>query len=59
MKVRVCYDNGHDYGEFEYFSKYNRINAKGIKEEVKSAMRQRYGKRAYNYIVTDFYRVED
>ena len=59
MKVRVFYDNGHDYGEFEYFSKYNRINAKGIKDEMKSEMRQRYGKSAYNYNITDFYRVED
>ena len=59
MRVRVVDDNGCDYGEFEYFSKYDRINAKGIKEEVKSVMRQRYGKRAYHYIVTDFYRVED
>lgn len=59
MRVRVIYDNGCDYGEFEYFSKYDRINAKGIKEEVKSAMRKRYGKQAYHYIITDFYRVED
>lgn len=41
MLVRVFYDDGHDYGEFEYFSKYNRINAKGIKDEIKSKMYQK------------------
>lgn len=59
MRVRVIYDNGCDYGEFEYFSKYDRINAKGIKDEIKSVMRREYGKQAYHYIITDFYRVED
>lgn len=59
MRVRVIYDDGCDYGEFEYFSKYDRINAKGIKDEIKSVMRRKYGKQAYHYIITDFYRVED
>lgn len=57
MLVRVFYDDGHDYGEFEYFSKYNRINAKGIKDEIKSKMYQKYGKRARYLEITDFYRV--
>lgn len=56
MKVRVCYDNGHDYGEFEYFSKYDRINAKGIKDEIISEMYSKYRRK---YKIVDFYRVED
>lgn len=59
MRVRVIYDDGHDYGEFEYFSKYDRINAKGIKDEIKNTMRKKYGKSAYNYKIEQFYRVED
>lgn len=58
MRVRVIYDTGHDYGEFEYFSKYNRINAKGIKEEIKSQMIRKYGRNAYNYDISQFYRVD-
>lgn len=43
MKVCVVWDNGHDFGEFEYFSNYSRINAKGIKEEAYDEMSKRYG----------------
>lgn len=58
MKVRVFYDNGHDNGEFEYFSKFNRINARGIKEEIHHEMLQRYGISRAKYMkVTNFYRV--
>lgn len=57
MQVRVFYDNGHDYGEFEYFSKYDRINAKGIKEEIESVMIRKFGKIAYYYNIIQFYRV--
>lgn len=56
MKVRVCYDDGRDYGDFEYFSKYNRINAKGIKEEIKREMLKRYKK---IYKIECFYRIEE
>lgn len=58
MRVRVIYDTGHDYGEFEYFSKYNRINAKGIKEEIKSQMIRKYGRSGSYYTISQFYRVD-
>ena len=58
MLVRVCYDNGHDGGDFEYFSKYNRINARGIKDEMSIEMCKRYGASAKYYEVTCFYRVD-
>lgn len=56
MRVRVCYDNGNDYCDFEYFSNYNRINAKGIKEEIKKEMLKRYKK---IYKIDCFYRIEN
>ncbi len=59
MRVRVFYDSGHDFGQFEYFSKYNRINAKGIKSEIKSEMRKKYGKSSYHYKIVQFHRVGD
>jgi len=58
MEVRVYYDNGCDYCEFEYFSKYNRINAKGIKEEIKKELYQRYGSSARYYEIIDFIRID-
>lgn len=57
MKVRVIYDTGCGYGKFEYYSKYNRINAKGIKDEIKYVMGQKYGMRAYHYTISQFYRI--
>lgn len=59
MKVRVFYDDGHDEGEFEYFSEYIRINAKGIKDEIKIEMYKRFGSSAKYKKITGFYRVED
>lgn len=58
MKVRVFYDDGHDNGEFEYFSRFNRINARGIKEEIHNEMLKRYGISRVKYMkVINFYRV--
>lgn len=57
MKVLVVWDNGHDTGEFEYFSNYSRINAKGIKEEAKLQMIQRYGYNTRNREIKNIYRV--
>ena len=60
MKVLVIYDDGHDYGEFEYFSQFNRINAKGIKDEIRDQIAQRYGYSRSRYIeVNDWYRIDD
>ena len=58
MKVRVFYDDGHDNGEFEYFSRFNRINSRGIKEEIHNEMLKRYGISRVKYMkVINFYRV--
>lgn len=57
MKVLVVWDDGHDFGEFEYFSNYSRINAKGIKEEAKLQMIQRYGYNTRNREIKNIYRV--
>lgn len=57
MKIRIYYDTKHDFGELEYFSKYNRINAKGIKEEAKNELIKHYGKSATNYEVKDLTRI--
>lgn len=58
MKVRIYYDNGIDYGELEYFSRYNRINAKGIKGEAKQELVNRLGYQvASNYKIIDLTRI--
>lgn len=44
MAIRVFYDNGNDVCEFEYFSKFDRVNAKGIKDEIINTMYKKYGK---------------
>lgn len=58
MEVRVYYNNGCDCCEFEYFSKYNRINARGIKEEIEKQLYQRYGSSARYYEIIDFIRID-
>lgn len=58
MQIRVILDNGHDYSEFEYYSDFNRINAKGIKDEIRKKIREKFGKSALRYTITDFYRID-
>lgn len=55
MLVRVLYitENG-DVREFEYASKFDRINAKGIKEEIENKDYMKYGK---HHEIKDFYRI--
>lgn len=57
MLTRVCYDNGHEFGEFEYFSNFNRINAKGIKEEIKTEMFKKYGSQSKYIDIINIIRV--
>ena len=60
MKVTVFYDNGNCYNnDFSYFSKFSRINAKGIKDEAKQKLINRFGCRAKNYEITGIYRDTD
>ena len=44
MVIRVFYDNGNDVCQFEYFSKFDRVNAKGIKDEIINTIYKKYGK---------------
>lgn len=59
MIVRVFYDNGSDIAEFEYYSKYERINAKGINEEIEKQMKKLFGKRANYYVVKSYEMVNE
>lgn len=59
MLVRVFYENGEDVRKFEYYSKYERINAKGIEEEIKSRMARVFGKKASYYVIKSYERVDE
>lgn len=57
MKVLIVYDNGINASqEIEYFSKYNRINARGIREEAKQTLINKLGWKARNYTIQAIYR---
>lgn len=57
MKVLIVYDNGINASqELEYFSEYNRINAKGIKEEARQTLINKLGRIAKSYTVKAIYR---
>ena len=59
MKVLINYDNGVSYfGELEYFSKYNRINARGIKEEARRVLLNKLGNSARYYKILDLLRID-
>lgn len=59
MEVKVFYDDGHDYGEFNYFSKFHRINARGIKGEIESEILARFGVLRFKVIkILHFERVQ-
>jgi len=64
MRVRVCinyddYTKIHFYTDFEYFSKFNKINAKGIEEEIDEEGFKRFGCRWWYCVVIDFYKLKD
>ena len=57
MKVLVIYDNRNgNQGEFEYISKFDRINAKGIRAEARKEMFKKYGNEARHMSVEYLYR---
>ena len=57
MKVLVIYINrSGDQGDFEYISKFDRINAKGIRDEARKEMFKKYGNEARHMYVEYLYR---
>lgn len=57
MKVLIVFDNLQGTSqEMTYFSKFGRINAKGIKEEAKNELIKRFGKHAKDYEIINLYR---
>lgn len=52
MKVLVEFDNLQGcIQEFVYYSKFKRINSKGIKEEAKRKLVERFGRHAQEYVI--------
>lgn len=49
-KYRASYDDGHDYGEFEYYSDY-RKNSKRNYEDMVNEFQKRYGYRRFKEII--------
>lgn len=56
MNVLVYYYINDDFGEFEYTSKFNRINAKGIKEEATKMAKLKFGSIANHFEIDKIYR---
>ena len=57
MKVTIMYDNFYgEVKELQYFSKYNRINARGLYDEAKEILIKTYGQHAKNYKILDLFR---
>lgn len=57
MLVIIVYDNLQgELKETKYYSKYKRINAKGIKEEAKQELIKNFGNYAKNYKISSLYR---
>lgn len=48
-KYRAIYDDGHDYGEFEYWSEYRR-NSKKHKEDMIQTYKDKYGYKRFKTI---------
>lgn len=56
-KYRLIYDDGHDYGEIEYWSEH-RNNSKANLEDAKKELARRYGwHRANQLTITQTYLV--
>ena len=52
----VIWDNGCNEGSFEYYSQYDRINAKGIKEEARHEMWKKYRNMSKTMEIVDIYK---
>ena len=50
-KYRASYDDGHDYGEFEYYSNYRKNSKKNL-EDMKREYKQQHGSTRYKEIKT-------
>ena len=48
-KYRASYDDGHDYGEFEYYSDYRKNSKKNL-EDMKREYKQQHGSARYKEI---------
>lgn len=48
-KYRASYDDGHDYGEFEYYSNYRKNSKKNL-EDMKREYKQQHGYARYKEI---------
>lgn len=57
MQVTIMYANFHDgLQELTYFSKYNRINARGLHDEARNVLIRNFGQKAKNYEILDIFR---
>ena len=57
MRVTIMYDNLlSGLEELTYFSKYNRINARGLYEEARNVLIRNFGQKAKNYEILDIFR---
>ena len=57
MEVTIMYDNLQSgLQELKYFSKYERINARGLHEEARNVLIKNYGQKAKNYEILDIFR---
>lgn len=48
-KYRASYDDGHNYGEFEYYSNYRR-NSKKNNDDMIEEFKKMYGYKRYTQI---------
>lgn len=56
-KYRLIYDDGHDYGEIEYFSEH-RNNSKSNREDAEKALVKKFGwNRARHLTITQTFLV--
>ena len=57
MQVTIMYDNLQSgLQELKYFSKYNRINARGLHDEARNVLINNFGQKAKNYEIIDIFR---
>lgn len=57
MQVTIIYDNLlSGLEELTYFSKYERINARGLHNEARNVLIRNFGQKAKNYEILDIFR---
>lgn len=59
MLIRVFFDDNSEIVQFEYYSKYNKMNVKELEKEIRDRMYKIFGEKAKYMPIKKYERIDD